>query len=769
MAMLRKAIFLALVLTLIGFATACSSITKLQLARAQKLEAQGKTKEALTAYADALSRIPQSDLRLRSQVYYQIGNCFWRTGRVREAFAAFKKSTESDNSNLLAHLRLGEIYLAGGAPERATEQANTILQLASADVQGLALLGAASSAAGDDQLAKQAFTRVLEKDPKRVSVAVALADIYNKEDDIDQARTVLRNAVSAQPSSALPWLSLGRLEEQEGNSSAAEAAYRSAVAAEDTVETNSRLAQFLQRTAKIDEAEQVLRHLDHLRPTLPIALSDFKLLAGQPAAAIGRYTNALRSPAMEGKTARNSSGAGAALAANRAALAARVVESDLQLASEQGTQSTTNSGAVAAARLHLDEYRSELDPATTQILKAEIALAEGDISAAGRYSQAAVDVAPDAAPACYVRGLVRYRSGDDTGARDDWARALELDGTYVPAKLALAEQELQAGDSNAAELHVVSVVRDEPGSVRALNLFARVLLARKRYASAALIARRALALDKTMAEPHVVLGQVAESEGNVGEALHEFEQAVSANPHSEAALDGLTRIYRAGKITRSMLASLEGIAEMPPASGALMEIAGRLYAEHGWLTDARRCYKRALQIDGERRSAANLLAELDMKEGNYSGALLSGAQAGGSESSLLRATDAERLHDFDTAIREYGKSVNQGDTTGIAANNLAWLLAERGGNMERALSLAQKAKSLSPGSPAVLDTLGFVRLKRREYSQAIDVLKAAERLAKEQQSAAQLAVIQRHLAEAYFRSGQTRLASDAAAQSATSH
>ncbi len=759
--LMRRALIFP-ILILIGFSAGCSSIAKLQLARAHKLQASGDTEQALDAYEQALTRIPRRDARLRSQALYQMGDCFWKLGRVNEAFAAFQRAAEADNSNMPAHLRMGEIYLAGGALERATEQAHTVLQLASANVEGLALLGAASSAAGNTQVAQQAFSRVLESDPRRVSVAVALADIYNRQDNLDEARAVLRKAALAQPSSSLPWLALGRLEEQEGNVSAAEQAYREAVKAEDSSEAYSRLAQFLERAARIPEAEQVLRRVDTFHPTLPTAFSDFKLLSNSPAAALDRLTDALRSPALDESNRRkrwdvSSDAARLGIAGSRAALIARIVESDLQLASATAKGSATPP-STAAARLHLAAYGKELDQGTRSILQAEIALTDQDMDAAAQHANAAVEAAPESAAALYIRGVVSRRGANEVAARADWMDALEKDPDYVPARLALAEQAFVSGDFQGAEEHVIGVVRDEPASVRALNLFARVLVAQKRYASAALIARRCLALDSGAAEPHVILGQIAAANNNIAEALREYEQAIAADAHSTEAVEGLTRIYRSGRITRPMLASLEGVAEMPPVSSALLEIAGRLYAEHGWVQDARRCLRRATEVDPERTSAARLLTHLEIKKGDYFGALVSGGEVGGSAAALLKGAHAEETSDFNRATREYEEAVRRGDTTGIAANNLAWLVAEKGGDLERALSLAQKARTLAPANPAVLDTLGFVHLKRREFSQAIDVLKAAARLAAERQDRDQLTTIKSHLSEAYFRSGQNEAA-----------
>jgi Flp pilus assembly protein TadD len=52
-----------------------------------------------------------------------------------------------------------------------------------------------------------------------------------------------------------------------------------------------------------------------------------------------------------------------------------------------------------------------------------------------------------------------------------------------------------------------------------------------------------------------------------------------------------------------------------------------------------------------------------------------------------------------------------------ARNDLAWLLAESGRELERALELAEEAARIDP-QPAVLDTLGYVHLQRGEGEQA---------------------------------------------------
>jgi cellulose synthase operon protein C len=285
-----------------------------------------------------------------------------------------------------------------------------------------------------------------------------------------------------------------------------------------------------------------------------------------------------------------------------------------------------------------------------------------------------------------------------------------------------------------------------------------VLEGQGRLSAAAVVARRAMAVDAKSAEPHLILGELALKEHRYAVALVEFQQAVLLQPHSQAAIDGLTRVYRAGTVTKPMLRKMETVAQAEPRSATLMEIAGRLYAEHGWYQDAQRCLSVALELDPQRATAANALAKTFAAKGQFSAAAESAARVGGNSAALLAGFRAEQQQDVSAAIRNYEAAVRRGERSGVAANNLAWLLAKQGTKLDKALSLAETARSMAPENPAVLDTLGVVRLARREYSAAIAALKDAALLAGKKAGNAGhqqlLSEIRQHLAEAYLRSGQ---------------
>src|SRR6185503_9083893 len=128
----------------------------------------------------------------------------------------------------------------------------------------------------------------------------------------------------------------------------------------------------------------------------------------------------------------------AALQVNSARAAAMKIEGDMR------------NGDAAAA---LTQYNRMLDPTAVAILRAEVDLERGDVSAAETSASQALQRSPDSAAAHYVRGLVFARQQWIAEAKEQWNSALESDASYVPAEIALAEQNLKEGDLTTAEKH----------------------------------------------------------------------------------------------------------------------------------------------------------------------------------------------------------------------------------------------------------------------------------------------------------------------------
>ena len=88
------------------------------------------------------------------------------------------------------------------------------------------------------------------------------------------------------------------------------------------------------------------------------------------------------------------------------------------------------------------------------------------------------------------------------------------------------------------------------------------------------------------------------------------------------------------------------------------------------------------------------------------------------------------------------------DNYAPAANDLAYLLAEEGRELQKALHLARIAESQESSNPNYLDTLGWVYYKQKSYDLAINKLQ--ESLKINQNSA----VTNYHLGWAYYEMGK---------------
>lgn len=92
-----------------------------------------------------------------------------------------------------------------------------------------------------------------------------------------------------------------------------------------------------------------------------------------------------------------------------------------------------------------------------------------------------------------------------------------------------------------------------------------------------------------------------------------------------------------------------------------------------------------------------------------------------------------------------------------AANNLAYLLADNGGDLEEAERLARRAITLEPANPRYLDTMGAVLVKAGRDGEAVRVLEKAHARAEGLPVDEQRRIVTR-LVAVYQSTGQDHLA-----------
>jgi Flp pilus assembly protein TadD len=92
---------------------------------------------------------------------------------------------------------------------------------------------------------------------------------------------------------------------------------------------------------------------------------------------------------------------------------------------------------------------------------------------------------------------------------------------------------------------------------------------------------------------------------------------------------------------------------------------------------------------------------------------------------LLKAIVLSERKEFPAARAAYEQLLTLKPDAAIPLNNLAALCAEEPGQLERAHTLAKKARELDPASPAIADTLGWILCQRQDYIGALELIEQA--------------------------------------------
>ncbi len=256
-------------------------------------------------------------------------------------------------------------------------------------------------------------------------------------------------------------------------------------------------------------------------------------------------------------------------------------------------------------------------------------------------------------------------------------------------------------------------------------------------------------------DPLFEAGRTALDAKRYDEAYEDFRKCQEAYPYpTNRGLMGMVEVRMAQGRNNDAIALLEAQVAIHPDVPLKLAL-GNILVRSG-------NYARALNLFQSMEPTGDLyirMGETYRRMGQYDDAIaaLRKAKESMPESVMAVSTLAltlEQSGHFEEAARGYRDTLALSPNNGIALNNLAYLVAEQGGDLDVALNYARRARQAIPQEPNVDDTLGWIYLKRQQTTEAI----AAFRTAYNQKPAEP--AFRTHLAQAIEQRGDTSKEAD---------
>jgi tetratricopeptide (TPR) repeat protein len=693
--------------------------------RAASYFEKGQYSEALIEYKNVAQMEPND-----ADAHYRLALTYLKLGglsNLQAAVAEFHKTLELDKTNQDAIIKLGELYLLGNEPKKAREQADIVLVSTPQSTEGLVLRGRSLVNEQRYQEGIGELKKAIELDPKNMRIYIELARAYVFSKDPASADAVLKQALRIEPRSIDILVTLGDLRASTGKPEDAEAIYTQALtAAPESDSLYLKLASFYQHRNKLAEAESTLQKLALHNPQDEkphIHLGDFYSWTGQPDKALASYQRATD------------------------------MNPDSQIARDKLIGYYLDHGKIPEAEIRIKAVleKSQRD-LMGRFFDARIRLARKNLDDAISILQGVVKDEPQFAGAHYFLGVAFLQKHQPTQARSAFAEAVKVNPNFPEARTALAEIYLAEGSTDLALEQAQIAVQLNPRNIPAAIISGDAYLRKGDLTKSRQIFEAvAQALPKEPIGPYR-LGLVARAENNDSKAIAYFEEALAKKPSAIEPITQIAMIHMAQGKASEARDRVSRQLETVPNSPFLYDLLGTLWVKAKDLGQAEQAFKRAIELDNSLLSAYLNLAQTYYQAGKigqaikeYESVLAKEPQS--TQALMMLGVIHESKQEHDKARARYEEILKFNAQFAPAANNLAWILVEHGGNLDVALAHAQTARERRPDDPYVADTIGWIYYKKHAYLLAVSLLReAAERLSHEP-------LVQYHFGMALYKSG----------------
>ncbi|MCE8014571.1 tetratricopeptide repeat protein [Halomonas sp. MCCC 1A17488] len=318
-------------------------------------------------------------------------------------------------------------------------------------------------------------------------------------------------------------------------------------------------------------------------------------------------------------------------------------------------------------------------------------------------------------PALWLtRAQLALEADSPRQAREAARRGLEVSPGDPRFQLLLAQAELMLGNVAAAEQHTSTLMEEHVGNQELHLSLARLYLEGGHLDAARRLLLPLVSSDEPPPAAFYLMGTIAEEEGEIDNALLYYRQVAPGGDFLRARL-------RAAQ----MLIADERLLD----ARAFLRIERLRHESH---------FSELVALEVElldevgRQDDADALLDRELSRTPNDEPLL-----------YLRAMRAWEHGDFEGMERDLGRIIEANPENASALNALGYTLADINDaeRLEEARELIERAHALEPGSPAIMDSLGWVHYRLGDPERALAWLERAYASMPDQEIAAHLAEV----------------------------
>ncbi len=301
----------------------------------------------------------------------------------------------------------------------------------------------------------------------------------------------------------------------------------------------------------------------------------------------------------------------------------------------------------------------------------------------------ATEISPENSKVWYRVGVLLSEMGELDEAIEKFEKSLDVESSYVPAKLALAQLFLKKKQFSKAKNIAISLAGNEAASAEGYYLLGLVALEEDKTPEALLAFAKATRINRQYVEAWLELANVYSKMGNSDKEYSSLKSAVSEAPYSYEAMRRLGQHEYALELFDLAAKTLETAVTMRPDEFMVNQMLADSMYRTGEYSEAKRYALKANKLNVNHIDTLVLLSRINARQGKVGAAIEYMKQA------MIVKPESDQL------LLEIGKLYSENNLYDVAQSSL------------------EKAALLKPNFDKPHVFLGDLFLKRRMFDKAI--------------------------------------------------